>query len=91
LFNVSKYQQLVVLHSNINSLKSGLLHFTGQPYGKKSRSAKDKDGIINLIVRDNLVDRYSLFIDIKLGYCAVLATCQSDEKSTANNRENILV
>jgi hypothetical protein len=34
------------LHSEINSLKSGLLHLTGQPYCKKSRSVKVKDGII---------------------------------------------
>jgi hypothetical protein len=36
-----------VLHSDINSLKSGLLHLTGQLYCKKSRSAKLKDGIID--------------------------------------------
>jgi hypothetical protein len=35
-----------VLHSDINSHKSGLLHLTGKPYWKKSRSAKVKDGII---------------------------------------------
>jgi len=34
------------LHSDINSSKSGFLHLTGQPYCKKSRSAKVKDGII---------------------------------------------
>ena len=34
-----------VLHSDINSYKSGLLHLTGQPYCKKSRSAKVKDGM----------------------------------------------
>jgi hypothetical protein len=45
-----------VLHSDINSLKSGLLHLTGQPYCKKGRSAKVKDGIINLILRNYLVD-----------------------------------
>jgi hypothetical protein len=33
------------LHSDINSHKSGFLHLTGQPYCKKSRSAKVKDGI----------------------------------------------
>jgi hypothetical protein len=48
-----------VLHSDINSLKSSLLHLTGQPYWKKSRSAKVKDGIINLFLRNNLIDRYS--------------------------------
>jgi hypothetical protein len=39
-------------------LKSSLLYLTGQPYHKKSRSAKVKDGIINLILRNYLVDRY---------------------------------
>jgi len=34
-----------VLHSDINFLKSGLLHLTSQPYCKKGRSAKVKDGI----------------------------------------------
>jgi hypothetical protein len=43
------------LHSDINSLKSGLLHLTRQPYCKKSRSAKVKDGIITLIFRTNLL------------------------------------
>jgi hypothetical protein len=46
-----------VLHSDINSHKSGLLHLTGQPYRKKSRSAKVKDGIINLFLRNNLIDQ----------------------------------
>jgi hypothetical protein len=48
-----------VLHSDINSLKSGLLHLTDQPYCKKGRSAKVKDGIINLFLRNYLVDQYS--------------------------------
>ena len=47
-----------VLHSDINSHKSGLLHLMGQPYNKKSRSAKVKDGIINLFLRNYLVGRY---------------------------------
>ncbi len=50
-----------VLHSDIDFHKSGLLYLTGQPYCKKSRSAKDKDGIINLFLRNYLVDRYSWF------------------------------
>ncbi len=50
-----------VLHSDINSLKSGLLHLTGKPYWKNNRSAKVKDGIINLIFRNYLVDRYRLY------------------------------
>jgi hypothetical protein len=57
-----------VLHSDINSLKSGLFHFTRQPYCKKCRSAKVKDGIINLILRNYLVDRYSHSkVNIRLG------------------------
>jgi hypothetical protein len=34
-----------LLHSDINSLKSGLLHLTGQPYFQKGSLAKDKDGL----------------------------------------------
>jgi hypothetical protein len=34
------------LNSEINSHKSSLLHLTTQPYWKKKRSAKVKDGII---------------------------------------------
>ena len=48
------------LHSDINSPKSSLLHLTGQPFWKKGRSAKVKDGIINLFLRNNLIDRYNL-------------------------------
>ncbi len=39
-----------VLYSDINSPKSSLLHLTGQPYWKKSRSAKVKVGIINFFL-----------------------------------------
>ncbi len=46
------------LHSDINCHKSSLLHLTGQPYCKKSRSAKVKDGIINLFLGNNLIGRY---------------------------------
>ncbi len=48
------------LHSDINSIKSGLRHCTGQPYCKNYKSAKYKDGIMNIILRNYLVDRYSL-------------------------------
>jgi hypothetical protein len=34
------------LHLDINFRKSSLLHLMGQPYCKKCRSAKVKDGII---------------------------------------------
>jgi hypothetical protein len=37
---------------------SGLLHLTDQPYCKKSRPAKVKDEIINLILNNYLIDRY---------------------------------
>ncbi len=50
LFIVSKSQQeinVLVLHSYINSHKSGPLHLIGQPYSKKGRSARAKDGISN--------------------------------------------
>jgi hypothetical protein len=56
----------VVVHSDRNSLKFGLLHLTGQPYCKKSRSAKVKDGIINLILRNYLTVRYIAPIDLNL-------------------------
>jgi hypothetical protein len=58
--------KFAVLHSDINSLKSGPLHLTGQPYCKKSRSAKVKDGIISLFLRNYLVDRYTGVILLKL-------------------------
>jgi hypothetical protein len=48
-----------VLHSDVNSPRSGLLHFTDQPYCKNSRSAKVKDAIINLILKNYFVDRYT--------------------------------
>jgi hypothetical protein len=46
-----------VPHSDINSFNSGLLHFTSRPHCKKSRLAKVKDGIINFILGNYLVDR----------------------------------
>ncbi len=49
-----------VLHSDINFPKSGLLHLTGQPYCKNSRSAKVKDGIVNLFLKNYLIDRYNI-------------------------------
>jgi hypothetical protein len=50
------------LHSDINSPKSGFLLLEGQPYCKKSRSAKVKDGIINLFLKNNHIDRYSTYL-----------------------------
>jgi hypothetical protein len=48
-----------VLHSDINSPKCGFLHLVGQPYCKKSGSAKVKDGIISLFLKNYLVGQYS--------------------------------
>jgi hypothetical protein len=48
-----------LLHSDINSPKPGLLYLTGQPCCKKGSSAKVKDGIINLTLRNYLDDRYT--------------------------------
>ncbi len=48
-----------VLHFDINSPMSGLVHLSGWPYCKKGRSAKVKDGIINLILKNYLDDRYT--------------------------------
>ncbi len=51
-----------VLHSDINSLKSGLLHFTGQPYCKNYRLAKVKDGITTSFLRNILlIDTYTIY------------------------------
>jgi hypothetical protein len=36
-----------VLHSDINSLESGLFHLTGLPNSQKGRAGKDKNGIIS--------------------------------------------
>jgi hypothetical protein len=49
---------LLVLHLDINSHKSGFLHLAGQPCCKKCRSAKVKDGIINLFLRNYLLGLY---------------------------------
>ena len=57
--NFNRRSMFAALHLDINSLKYGLLHLTGQPYCKKGRSAKVKDGIINLILRNYLVERYN--------------------------------
>jgi hypothetical protein len=47
-----------VLHSDMVSAKSGLFYLTGQPYCKKSSgSAKVKDGIIDIILRNYHVDQ----------------------------------
>jgi hypothetical protein len=56
----NRKSMFAVLHSDIYSFKSGPLHLNGQPYCKKgSRSAKVKDGIINLILRNYRIDEYN--------------------------------
>jgi hypothetical protein len=39
---VNRKSMFAVLHSDINSLKSGLLHLTGQPYCKRVDQQKSK-------------------------------------------------
>ncbi len=68
-FNFSTGNQCLQYCIHISTLKSGLLHFTGQPYCKNCRSAKAKDGIINLILRNYLIDRY-IFHTINAFYAA---------------------
>ncbi len=43
---LNRKSMFAALLSDINSLKSGLLHLTDQPNYQKGRSAKVKDGII---------------------------------------------
>ena len=47
LQNINRKSMFAALHSDVNSLKSGLRHLTGQPYCQKGRLAKVKDGIIS--------------------------------------------
>ncbi len=62
LFQLLKWKsKFVVLHSDIKSLKTGLLHFTSKPYCKKVDHAIVKDGIINLILRNYLIDGYNRY------------------------------
>jgi hypothetical protein len=44
---LNRKSMFALLHSDINCLKSGLLHLTGKPYCEKGRSVKVKDGIRN--------------------------------------------
>ncbi len=50
-----------ILHSDINSVKSGLFHPTSQPNSQKGRGAKVKDGIMSgtKFLGTISVDRYS--------------------------------
>ncbi len=62
------------MHSDINSLKSGLLHLIGKLKGK---SAKDKEGIIletKLLRNNSLIDTTSFSISI-MYYALVLVLC----------------
>jgi len=59
--NLNRKSMFAALHSDSNSLKTGLLYLTVQPYCKKGRSEIVKDGIINLILRNYLADRYRSF------------------------------
>ncbi len=44
---LNRKSMFAAMHLDINSLKSGHLHLTGQPKSQKGRSAKVKDGIIS--------------------------------------------
>jgi hypothetical protein len=58
-----------VLNLELSSLKSGLLHLTGQPYCRKGRSANVKDGIINLCLRNYLIDQCTIRLGlVRFGY-----------------------
>jgi hypothetical protein len=57
-FHFTRGNQCLPYCIQILTLKSGLLHLTGRPYCKKSRSAKVKDGIINLFLRNYFVGLY---------------------------------
>ncbi len=61
LFIGSKSQQEINVYGTAfrqQLFESSLLHLPGHPYSKKSRSAKVTDGIINLILRNYLIDHY---------------------------------
>jgi len=58
--SLNRKSMFAVLPSDINCFKSGLLHLTSQPYCKQGRSAKVKDGIVNLNLRNYLIDRYNI-------------------------------
>jgi hypothetical protein len=57
-----------LLHKDINSHKSGLLHLTDRPYCQKGRSAEVKDGIIlkTKFLVTFLVDRYMFHCSHKI-------------------------
>jgi hypothetical protein len=61
---LNRKSMFAVEHSDINSLKSGLVYLIGQPYCKKRRSAKVKGGIINLSLGNYLIDRYIPYLGI---------------------------
>jgi hypothetical protein len=58
--NLNRKSLFAELHSDIDSLKSGLFHLTGQLYCKNGRLAKVKDGIRNYSLRNYLILRYKL-------------------------------
>jgi hypothetical protein len=63
---LNRKSMFAVPHSDINSLMSGLLHLSSQPYCEKSRSAKEKDGIINLILRNYVAYWTYLYVRQKI-------------------------
>jgi hypothetical protein len=64
------------LHSDINFRKSSLLHLMGQPYCKKCRTAKVKDGIITYFLATiSLNDTMSLKFDATSSVLPSLSPC----------------
>ncbi len=61
---LKRKSMFAVLHLDINSLRPGLLHLTGQPYYKKCRSVKVKDGARNYSLRNYLVERFSNLLPV---------------------------
>ncbi len=81
LFPFHKRESMfAVLHSDIRSVKSGLVHLTGQPYCKKSRCTKVKDGIINSYFLGTI-----LLIDTR----ALGPFCLKWQFTVVKNRENL--
>ncbi len=80
-FHFKRGNQCLQYCVQISTPKSGFLHLTGQSYCKKSRSAKVKDGIINLFLRNYLVGQYTgqkMFVENK--HSSLLARNVSDNE-----------
>jgi hypothetical protein len=64
LFRLLNWKSMfAALHSDINSIKSGLIYLTGPPNSPKGRAGKDKNGIISAtkLLGTISVDRYNIW------------------------------